>query len=149
MCVAANGTPPIRRTNKASRHCSRPNAETFMIHAYLSTACLHKLHKECRRQCKFCDAKCDCPCHAVEQEPQEPQKPDFDYTAGGRVLAMTAKKTVTVVRPFRDRDGKDHKPGDKIQVDPDYGVELGNRGDTKDEGEASQLPAEPPKSQPK
>jgi hypothetical protein len=29
---------------------------------YVSTACLHRLHEQCRRQCKFCSAKCGCSC---------------------------------------------------------------------------------------
>jgi hypothetical protein len=29
----------------------------------MSTACLHEVHGECRKQCKFCEAKCYCFCH--------------------------------------------------------------------------------------
>ena len=36
-----------------------------MTHDYLSTACHHDLHKQCRKVCKFCAAACSCPCHAV------------------------------------------------------------------------------------
>lgn len=43
-------------------------------HEYLSTGCLHGRHDYCRNdkgqagpkkpgRCKFCDAKCQCPCH--------------------------------------------------------------------------------------
>lgn len=43
-------------------------------HSYLSTACLHRRHDYCQAPvghsgrkkpatCKFCDAKCICPCH--------------------------------------------------------------------------------------
>lgn len=32
-------------------------------HAYLSTACYHQLHEQCRKECKFCPAKCCCKCH--------------------------------------------------------------------------------------
>lgn len=35
-------------------------------HAYVSTACLHRLCTEkgaCRQTCKFCDAPCACSCH--------------------------------------------------------------------------------------
>jgi hypothetical protein len=35
-------------------------------HFYLSTACHHNRHSECRLQCKFCEAKCCCECHAIE-----------------------------------------------------------------------------------
>jgi hypothetical protein len=33
-------------------------------HVYLSTACLHEVHTECRRTCKFCDSQCVCDCHS-------------------------------------------------------------------------------------
>lgn len=33
------------------------------VHSYLSTACHHELHDECRRSCKFCSAGCTCSCH--------------------------------------------------------------------------------------
>ncbi len=32
-------------------------------HVYLSTACLHDEHGECRRRCKFCNEPCACPHH--------------------------------------------------------------------------------------
>lgn len=32
-------------------------------HRYISTACLHGRHGECRLQCKFCEARCECECH--------------------------------------------------------------------------------------
>ena len=32
-------------------------------HFYVSTACLHELHGQCRQRCKFCDEPCHCPCH--------------------------------------------------------------------------------------
>jgi hypothetical protein len=148
-----------------------------MIHIYRSTACLHKLHKECRRNCKFCDTPCDCPCHRVEQKPQEPiggvafamtdlltenerlraenerlrqqVNSDFDYTAGGRILAMIAKKTVVVARPFKGKDGQDHKPGDRIEVDPEYGVELKRQGNIRDDAEVDNTLPTPPKAEPK
>jgi hypothetical protein len=34
-----------------------------MPHEYLSTACYHLVHDECRRTCKFCRTVCRCPCH--------------------------------------------------------------------------------------
>jgi hypothetical protein len=39
-------------------------------HRYLSTACLHGLHDRCRRTCKFCNAPCQCTCHALGTESQ-------------------------------------------------------------------------------
>lgn len=49
-------------------------------HRYLSTGCLHGEHDYCRGmtgmqgakrpgQCKFCDARCVCPCHDDAQRP--------------------------------------------------------------------------------
>jgi hypothetical protein len=32
-------------------------------HHYLSTACYHGRHPDCRQQCKFCPERCICPCH--------------------------------------------------------------------------------------
>lgn len=37
-------------------------------HEYLSTACYHGLHERCRKECKFCGVKCNCPCHEMEQK---------------------------------------------------------------------------------
>lgn len=34
-------------------------------HAYVSTACQHQLHRQCRRTCKFCPAGCGCVCHGT------------------------------------------------------------------------------------
>jgi hypothetical protein len=38
----------------------------YNSHAYLSTACFHKQHEDCRTSCKFCFQGCSCSCH---QEP--------------------------------------------------------------------------------
>ena len=35
-------------------------------HFYVSTACQHYRHNECRRVCKFCPSMCLCPCHKTE-----------------------------------------------------------------------------------
>ena len=32
-------------------------------HVYVSTACQHSRHSDCRLNCKFCDAACGCHCH--------------------------------------------------------------------------------------
>lgn len=32
-------------------------------HLYLSTACLHEQHDQCRQTCKFCEAPCICEHH--------------------------------------------------------------------------------------
>ena len=74
---------------------------------------------------------------------------------------MVAKKTVVVIKPFKDRDGRDHKPGERIEVDPEYGQEIIRDGSVKEDtahpdntlptGGAkpdNTLP-DPPKAQPK
>lgn len=33
------------------------------LHDYLSTACYHGQHDQCRKQCKFCEVGCNCGCH--------------------------------------------------------------------------------------
>jgi hypothetical protein len=38
------------------------------MHQYISTACLHCRHDECRRSCKFCKSPCLCSCHVSEEE---------------------------------------------------------------------------------
>jgi hypothetical protein len=32
-------------------------------HDYVSTACQHRQHTDCRRICKYCPALCLCVCH--------------------------------------------------------------------------------------
>jgi len=54
---------------------------------------------------------------------------------------MAVKKTVVVARPFKDKDGKDHKLGERLEVDEDYSQELIRNGDAKDDPQASQQPA--------
>lgn len=34
-------------------------------HLYVSTACQHEQHYDCRLACTFCDAPCLCPCHTL------------------------------------------------------------------------------------
>jgi hypothetical protein len=36
------------------------------VHDYLSTACWHRLHSQCRKTCKFCGRPCQCECHPHE-----------------------------------------------------------------------------------
>jgi hypothetical protein len=52
---------------------------------YLSTACIHAHHDECKNTCKFCDRDCRCPCHESDQTTEEntmtstePNQPDED-----------------------------------------------------------------------
>jgi hypothetical protein len=37
-------------------------------HEYVSTACQHELHAECRKTCKFCAETCRCGCHVPAEE---------------------------------------------------------------------------------
>lgn len=40
----------------------------FETHSYISTACLHQLHRKCRVKCKWCEARCICDCHEYNKE---------------------------------------------------------------------------------
>jgi len=63
---------------------------------------------------------------------------------------MVAKKTVVVIKPFRDRDGKEHKVGERIEVDPEYGQEIIRDGSVKeDAAHPDQSLPTPPKAEPK
>lgn len=42
------------------------------VHDYLSTACLHNMHDQCRQSCKFCGAECRCVCHATNETAPSP-----------------------------------------------------------------------------
>lgn len=41
-------------------------------HAYLSTACVHGRHGDCRLTCKFCPAGCRCVCHQPAPTREDP-----------------------------------------------------------------------------
>jgi hypothetical protein len=67
--------------------CPDPDAATTLLehdprngHHYLSTGCLHDKHGYCQgktgqagaktpAKCKFCDARCVCPCHKEQPAP--------------------------------------------------------------------------------
>jgi hypothetical protein len=51
-------TPWTRSTGAAP-----PPEPANTLHVYLSTACHHGKHSECRKECKFCPATCGCGCH--------------------------------------------------------------------------------------
>lgn len=38
------------------------------VHDYVSTACVHEEHGQCRVTCKFCPSECRCACHAGKVE---------------------------------------------------------------------------------
>lgn len=41
----------------------------MVYHSYLSTACHHDLHHNCRQTCKFCKIPCECLCHVDGAKP--------------------------------------------------------------------------------
>lgn len=60
---------------------------TATVHEYLSTSCLHGQHDYCASmvgyqgekrpaQCKFCAARCVCPCHQDRAESQTTLSPE-------------------------------------------------------------------------
>jgi hypothetical protein len=78
--------------------------------------------------------------------------PDFDAAKAGddaapkssnarRDSKMTAK-TLIAAKDFRDnKNGRDYKAGDRVEVDEDYGQELIRKGEAKEDPQASQQPA--------
>ena len=51
-------------------------------------------------------------------------------------------KTLIAAKDFRDnKNGRDYKAGDRIEVDEDYGQELIRKGEAKEDPQASQQPA--------
>lgn len=47
-------------------------------HVYLSTACYHNFHGECRQTCKFCPSPCSCECHK-EKPSSEVRNPLMEH----------------------------------------------------------------------
>jgi hypothetical protein len=54
-------------------------------HVYISTACTHKLHHECRLKCKWCDSTCECDCH--DDEPAAGDNPELQTAAAALLVA--------------------------------------------------------------
>lgn len=48
-----------------------------IVHKYISVACLHDRHDECRRQCPFCEARCLC-WHHEHSGPQPDPLPGLE-----------------------------------------------------------------------
>lgn len=40
-----------------------PPPAPHTTHLYVSNECLHGIHSACVERCKYCDARCLCPCH--------------------------------------------------------------------------------------
>ncbi len=51
----------------ARKSAARATVLRSSSHKYISTACHHKLHTNCRMICKFCESKCACLCHNREE----------------------------------------------------------------------------------
>lgn len=51
-----------------------------LVHHYVSTACQHGLHERCRRECKFCKAKCACECGHPKSTPPARRRENSDET---------------------------------------------------------------------
>lgn len=50
-------------------------------------------------------------------------------------------KTLIAAKDFRDKQGREYKAGDRVEVDEDYGQELIRKGEAKEDPQASQQPA--------
>lgn len=46
---------------------------------------------------------------------------------------MADKKKVVVVRPFKDKDGKERKVGERIEVDSNYAQEIIKDGSVRED----------------
>lgn len=66
-----NGTCPGPEPRRAFHVRGCPN--DLVPHDYVSTACHHGLHEQCRLTCKFCPTDCGCPCHHVTHASAEPE----------------------------------------------------------------------------
>ena len=53
-------------TELLTQHDLRPAPVASDAHDYLSTACYHGNHGQCRKTCKFCSTVCKCSCHISE-----------------------------------------------------------------------------------
>lgn len=51
-----------------------PSTRAEGTHHYLSTACYHGHHNQCRQTCKFCPAECRCTCHPLTEAVDDPQR---------------------------------------------------------------------------
>lgn len=60
-------------------------------HVYTSTACQHGLHDRCRRECKYCQAACNCPCGHTSSGPAVTEKhPDSVRLTEAQSRVVTA-----------------------------------------------------------
>lgn len=57
-------TPTADNTTPSISSFPAPKTPEQVEHGvYLSTACWHDLHTECRLTCKYCELPCFCHCH--------------------------------------------------------------------------------------
>lgn len=67
-------------------------------HQYLSTACLHEQHAECRQVCKFCPKSCECEC-GHETPPKANSCPNVSYYGRPCVLPPHGWQQSCTFRP--------------------------------------------------
>ncbi len=61
-----------------------------LVHPYVSTACAHSMHADCRRTCKFCTAPCLCLCHYPDADAHAThRKLDLLIAQGERILMVS------------------------------------------------------------
>ena len=55
-----------QRCGKPITHAGACGPDAATVHIYLSTACHHSQHAQCRKECEFCPAMCGCACHGAD-----------------------------------------------------------------------------------
>jgi hypothetical protein len=60
---SVEGQLPLRKGETVTVHPPVLRSKHAAAHEYMSTACFHNKHVECRRVCKYCPQECICPCH--------------------------------------------------------------------------------------
>ncbi len=78
-------------------------------HVYLSTACQHGKHEECRLVCKFCGAKCTCGCgHETAMKAEDPKmclcnphaEPNTNRAPNCPIHGIRAERAATMREPI-------------------------------------------------
>jgi hypothetical protein len=100
------------------------------IQHYVSTACLHFKHDNCRRRCKFCERLCRCPCHQ-NQDPPQPRTERYSIDAHTHRLSDTrhgynVDEILAIARYWLNMGGTITITPDKEGEEPPGAETLGN-----------------------
>lgn len=64
------------------------------MHIYLSTACYHDKHDNCRNTCKFCVTQCICNCHGKVSDRAETKADADRNVVHPRTTKITKKRLI-------------------------------------------------------